>query len=326
MSLNLNMFRLGIPSAYSSCPVKLLSFGPNKTVQATSSPRTSRTDTKEIKSKLNKIEEDYHKGEAASQTNIQADYLAFIQNSAGIDTSTPPSMEFLSVTDLEEPNNSKPTHIFLDVADIDPTPHGPLLDKYIESNKIEREKLFQEEQERLKQLEMDPLYEFKQTYEYKVNMISEQFLQLEKVASGLEEEMKKGEENIEHINKEYENELNEARNQVALKAIENMEKKIDLALVDDEATQIRKLIRSNSELYQDIDKSFSKPQKEKKKEEEKKKIKEKKRFYSKPLAPAVIPKAAGYQPQTKQAKNAVITHRVTRAMELAQQAIHLSSK
>jgi hypothetical protein len=126
----------------------------------------------------------------------------------------------------------------------------------------ESQKNIQEENARLEKLaflEIDPLYDYRQTLEYKLKLMEDQMQEIEKKHNEIETDLSQEGKHLEEVYQTQQNEMSKMKKEAALKYINSIESYIEDKIEPLESEeQTAKLLAANKELYAQIDLLMSK--------------------------------------------------------------------
>ncbi|OMJ85319.1 hypothetical protein SteCoe_13420 [Stentor coeruleus] len=241
-----------------------------------------KTNTVSIKNSLNLLKDRPISSNTGCQVDFQEEFIKQLEK----EMLSEPTMQFLEVKDVEmeekpsqTPNGmdkfSNPHQDFMQVQEISvstPFPIQNLRGNYTGSDKklltssekseaSGKEKVKKgivvedKEKEKYDQQAYDPIFEFKETQDFKMREAQERLERLEEEALKLENEMKMQNDQLDRLNLKFTEENFQDRRSLASKYIEKMTNP-EPTMIDDE-DRMAKILSTNQELYSRIEKALA---------------------------------------------------------------------
>lgn len=229
-----------------------------------------------------------------------------------------PTQKFLMTVDIQEDH----------IDDIPVRPVSPHHQISIDESK----RNIEEEKQRIEMLKIDPMYDYKQTLEYKLKIMQEQMQDIEKRHQDIESNYAQEEKHLEEVYQVQQEEMNKMKKEAAVKYIDSMESYIEdkIEPIETEA-QTAQLLAANKELYAQIDVLLSKriaqtlpvqPLQPLQSQEPKPAQRQTVKFG---ITPTVMKKPQNFVRRPQNAKG-MVNKRMTDAFKLTEEVIKLSQK
>lgn len=182
--------------------------------------------------------------------------------------------------------------------------------------------------EKLAMLEIDPLYDYRQTLEYKLKLMEDQMQEIEKKHNEIETDLTQEGKHLEEVYQTQQNEMNKMKKEAALKYINSIESYIEDKIEPLESEeQTAKLLAANKELYAQIDLLMSQKLAAQKLTQEPSEISQPsiQRPSRTELKPTVIKRPQNFMRRPQNVKG-MVNKRMTEAYKLTEEVIRLTQK